>query len=135
MKSLRRAWLLLVLLSVPLAACQDDGPQGPGSWNVRVRSSGLPPGAATVELSGVFIESVEGVGPSSAFGSTLQGQVGPPAAWGVVVVSTTVGEMNFLVRVTDLAEGPPRAVVTSAVDAQNQPVGVGTFSVDLDVAR
>lgn len=135
MKNLRRVWLLTVLVSLPMTACRDNGPQGPGSWNVRVRSSGLPPGAATVELSGVFVESVDGMGPSSAFGAPLQGQVAPPAAWGVVVVSPTPGEMNFVVRVTDLAEGPPRAVVTSAVDGQNQPVGIGTFSVDLSIAR
>ena len=84
----------MVVAMLTLVACSDDGPQGPGSWNVRVRSSGSPPGAATVELSGVFIESVDGVGSSSAFGAPLDGRPGPPATWGVVVVSAEAGEMT-----------------------------------------
>jgi hypothetical protein len=135
MMNLRRVGLLVALVSLPLAACRDDGPQGPGSWNVRVRSSGPPPGAAMVELSGVFMESVDGVGSSSAFGAPLEGRLGPPATWGVVVVSAGAGEMTFTVRVTDLAEGPPRAVVTAAVDAQDQPVDISSFSVDLSRSR
>ena len=127
--------LLAILLSLGMIGCQDDEPQGPGSWNVRVRSSGLPPGAATVELRGVTIESVGGVGETSAFGSPLPGQSGSPAAWGAVVVTPTPGEMTFSVRVSDLAEGPPSGVVTSAVDDQDQPVSIGTFSVDFSMAR
>ena len=127
--------LAAILLSVGMIGCQDDGPQGPGTWNARVRSSGLPPGAATVEIRGVTIESVGGMGQTSAFGSPLPGQSGAPAAWGAVVVTPTPGEMTFSVRVSDLAEGRPSGVVTSAVDGQDQPVPIGTFSVDFSVAR
>jgi len=133
---IRRAiGLATILLSLGLFGCQDDEPQGPGSWNARVRSSGLPPGAATVELRGVTIESVGGVGGSPAFGSVLPGQSGSPAAWGAVVVTSAPGDMVFSVRVADLAEGPPTGVVTSAVDGQDQPVPIGTFSVDFSIAR
>lgn len=131
----RRIAFVAILLSLGLVGCQDDEPQGPGSWNVRIRSSGPPPGAAAVELRGVTIESVGGVGVTSAFGSLLAGQSGSPAAWGAVVVTPNPGEMVFSVQVAELAEGPPHAVVTSAVDGQDEPVAIGTFSVDFSVAR
>ncbi|HZD05478.1 MAG TPA: hypothetical protein VE173_11180 [Longimicrobiales bacterium] len=98
-----------------------------------MRSSTEPAGAVIVELRGSGIESVEGLGATSAF-AALVGTGSGSETWRVVLVTPTPGEMDFEVAVEDLGEGEPRGVVMSAVDGQNLPLG-GLASFSVEVSR
>lgn len=131
-------WTLGVLalaLTLVSAACRDEGPSGPGSWNGLVRTSTTPPGAVILQIDGVGIQGVEGVDPAQAFarrtaggGASGQGS----ETWQVVLVTPAPGSIGFRVDVDELARGAPRAVVTSAADGEDQPLTeIASFSVTM----
>lgn len=132
-RSVRRRLLAVTSFSLLVVAgsCGDSGPRGPGTWTARVRSSTAPAGAVIVELQGSGIESVEGLGATSAY-AAMTGRGTGSETWRVVLVTPSPGEMDFEVAVEDLGEGAPRAVVVSAVDGDNLPLGgLASFSVEM----
>lgn len=126
-----RAALVLALMLTP-AACSDEGPRGPGTWEGLVRSSTAPAGAVILEIRGTGIRDVEGVEPARAFTHRTSEVGSDTDMWRVVLVTSTPGAMAFRVAVDDLGDDAPRAVVVAAVDGEDQPLtGISSFSVEM----
>ena len=122
-------WVLLAALCT--GACGDD-PAGPGTYQARVRASTVVPGAVIVEVTGTGIVDMNGAGGTDAFWARTGGTEGGSETFRVVLVKEPAGELNFSVAVSDLDDPAPRAVVVSAVHANNVPVGdLNGFSVEL----
>lgn len=107
-----------------LAACGDDGPEGPGELAATLGGP-TPVGAAVVEVRGTGVTGFEGAGSTRTFS-------GSPSAGvhRVVLVATTPGDLHFRIRVQDRQSDAPSVTVVSAVDAQNAPLSsVAAYSV------
>jgi len=125
----RVRWLVCAVLV--LAGCADD-PSGPGTYDARVRSSTLTPGAVVLELTGVGIEGLTGEGGTTASWNRISGTEEGSATFRVVLVKEIPGELNFSVDVSNLENPAPTGVVVSAVHGNNVPAGdLNSFSVEL----
>ena len=123
----RRLGVLLVALL--LGACSDGGPEGPGTLDVRVRSS-LPAGAVLLEVEGRGIEGVTPRGSVRAFHEQVGTDPDGDEVHRVLLVAETPGDMEVGLRVEDVGATRPRVVVLSASDAAYQPVAsVSGFAV------
>ena len=121
----------LVCAVLVLAGCADD-PSGPGTYEGRVRSSTLTPGAVVLDLTGVGIEGIKGEGGTTAFWNRTSGTEGGSESFRVVLVKEIPGELNFSVDVSNLENPAPTGVVVSAVHGSNVPAGdLNSFSVEL----
>jgi len=97
-----------------LAGC-DSGPDGPGDLSGTVQSSGSPLGAVVIEVVGAGIEGFQGTGDTKVFWARQE----DPNIYRVVVVGDGSGDLRFSVSVRDRGARVPRALVASAVDAEN----------------
>lgn len=125
----RARWLVCAVLV--LAACADD-PSGPGTYDARVRSSTVTPGAVVLELTGIGVEGIRGEGGTTVFWNRTSGTEGGSETFRVVLVKEIPGELNFSVDVSDLDNPAPTGVVVSAVHGNNAVAeDLNSFSVEL----
>lgn len=126
---IRRLGVILVALLV--GACSDGGPEGPGTLDVRVRSS-LPAGAVLLEVEGRGIEGVTPRGSVRAFHEQVATDPDGAEVHRVVLVADTPGDMEVGLEVEDVGAPRPRVVVLSASDASDRPMAsVAGFSVQV----
>lgn len=112
-----RRGIVLPLL-VALAACGDQGPDGPGSLVGSVRTSGAPLGAVVMDVSGSGVEKVTGSGSTRVF---TVGSLSTTTLR-VIAVVPSPGSIDFTVHVSDLQAGTPNIVVVDAAGSDNQPI-------------
>ena len=123
-----RRWIRPALLTgwiavASLVACDDDPRRGSGTLVARIHAPTVELGSATLEIRGSGIRGVEGAGDARVFARAQT-----DGSWRVVVVDPGGGELLFRIRVDDVADPLPSAVVTSAADTANAvvPSGVST---------
>lgn len=118
--------LLTAILVLP-AACDDSGPEGPGTLVARVDAPRTELGSAVVEVRGAGIRGFEAVGDSRVLTRADDGD-----SHRVLVVDPTGGDLRFHIRIDDVSAGLPSAVVQSAADTTNALVASG---VSMTVTR
>ncbi len=127
----RRLVVLATLASAALlASCGDDGPSGPGSYQVEIaRSAGLPPAGVVVDLVGTGIVAATGTGGTQLWTHPIPGGQGLR----VVAVNTAEEEpLQFRIDVSDLAAPAPEGVVRMGTDSENRHItAVATYEVRL----
>lgn len=127
----RPAWTTLAAAAVlALAAC-NSGPKGPGSLGVTV--SGAKLGAVVLEASGTGIRGFQGRGGTKVYSNQIGPVTGAPTEllYRVVVVGPDAGNLQFAIRVNDVAGPKPTISVVDAVDGQNQTLGGGNLHVSI----
>ncbi len=97
--------------------CGDDVPEGPGDLRGSVEVGTTAIGAIVVNVSGVGIGAISGVGTTEAFSDD-----GVSDSKRVVLVTAQSGTLRFSVHVEDRSAPLPRATVVEAVDLNNQPI-------------
>ncbi len=122
-----RPWLakhvLTAALALALAACSSDGtaPNRPGELRAVVVSPDGDLGAAVLELEGVAgITPVAGRAFTERNGDILR----------VVIVLDEPGQIEFLIRLSDMA-GQPAATIVEVADGDNQvPESISGYRVE-----
>jgi hypothetical protein len=117
-------------LLVPLASCDDSGPQGPGTYEATVtRSAGLPPAGVVVDVVGPGITGVTGSGPTQVWTAPISGGQGLR----VIAVNTGIDDpVQFRIDVSDVGAAAPEVVVRMGTDGDNRHItAVATYRVDL----
>ena len=113
-----------------LASCGDDGPSGPGSYQVEItRTAGLPPAGVVLDLVGPGVVSATGTGGTQVWTHPI------PGGQGLRVVAVNAAEdepLQFRVDVSDLGAPAPEGVVRMGTDGDNRHItAVGTYDVRL----
>ena len=99
-----RSVLVVATTLVFAAGCGDDLPEGPGDFQGSVKAGGSAIGAIVVNVSGVGIGAITGVGSTRAFASD-----GVSGSKRVVLVTEAAGDLRFTVHVDDLSATSPTA--------------------------
>lgn len=124
-----RTWSALALAAaVTLAACGDDGPDGPGALDGRV-SAATELGAVVLLVEGGGVAEISGVGDTRAFTGPAESE-----SRRVILVGEGSGELRFRVDVDDLSAPRPVVTVVSAVDTSNQGVAA-VSAVDVQLTH
>ena len=125
-------WIGMLSLAavLVLAACGDDGPKGPGDLQGTVEVGSIAVGAIVINVSGVGLGAITGVGATRAFASDAVG-----ASKRFVLVTETSGALRFTLHVDDRSASTPTATVVEAIGLDNQPIAnlsgiVVRFGVD-----
>ena len=123
----RSRLVLVCMLGVILtqAGCEDEF-TGPGAYvaSVHVPEGGRA-GAAVLEIEGRGIQSFGGLGDTRTYAP----EANEPGGVHRLVLVGTGDRLAFEIRVDDMSRNPPRGVVISAADTENQTLGVSGFSV------
>jgi hypothetical protein len=124
-----RGFLSVATSLVLAAGCGDNKPQGPGNLQGSVEVGATAIGAVVVNVSGVGIGAIKGVGSTRAFASDAVAN-----SKRVVLVTERSGALNFTVHVEDRSAAAPSATVVEAIDLNNQQIGnLGAISVRITV--
>lgn len=120
--------LATMVFPASLASCGDDGPSGPGSYQVEItRSTGFPITGVVVDLVGSGVVAATGSGGTQVWSHPI------PGGQGLRVVAVNVEDeepLRFEIDVSDLGASAPKGLVRMGTDAGNRHVtAVGTYQV------
>jgi len=119
---MRLRGLLAVATALTFSAgCGDDSPQGPGDLQGSVEVGTTAIGAIVINVSGVGIGAITGVGGTRAFAVD-----DVSSSKRVVLVTEASGPLGFTVHVEDRSAIAPSATVVEAIGLDNEPItGLG----------
>lgn len=121
----RTVWIVLFGAIATLMACEEEF-SGPGAYIASVAvPTGGSAGAVVLQIEGRGIESFGDLGTTRVFA----GETDASGRLRRLVLIGTGDRLAFEIRVDDMSRRAPRALVVSAVDTDNEALGVAGFGV------
>ncbi len=124
-----RSVLTVAMALVFAAGCGDDLPKGPGDFQGSVEAGATAIGAIVVNISGVGIGAIKGVGGTRAFADDDVSN-----SKRVVLVTEASGQLRFTVHLEDRSAIAPTGTVVEAIGLDNEPIAnLGGITVRITI--